>query len=153
MNTVELNELTKEAMKTRNTHLKNVVDDIKTKFKYWLVEHPEKKGTDSDAYANMSEDEQMAIFKKLADMRKQTIEQSAGREDIIADASAELAILKQWLPEEVSKEQIETAVKNMIADGIAPEKKNKGVFMKTLKANFKNADGKMVSAVVDSFLC
>lgn len=100
----------------------------------------------------LTEDEVMTLVTRSAKQHKDSIEQfkAGGREDLVASEQAELDILMSLLPAQMSREEIETLVKNKIAaEGITADKKNMlmGALMKELKGK---ADGTVVKEVVDA---
>lgn len=99
----------------------------------------------------LSDENCMKVIKRLAKQRKDSIEQfiSGGREDLAADEKAELLIIEELLPAQMSEEEIETRVKAKLAESpLDPTKKGQfvGVMMKELGSN---ADGALVKSVID----
>lgn len=100
----------------------------------------------------LSEEEVMAIISRSAKQHKDSIEQFAagGRQDLVASEQAELDILISLLPQQMSREEIEAAVRAKIAEtGADKSKANQvmGMLMKELKGK---ADGTLVKEVVDA---
>ena len=100
----------------------------------------------------LTEEEVMSLISRSAKQHKDSIEQftAGGRQDLVATEQAELDILNSLLPAQMSREEIETLVKNKIAaEGITADKKNMlmGALMKELKGK---ADGMVVKEVVDA---
>ena len=56
----------------------------------------------------LPDEEALAVIKRLAKQRKDSIEQfqNGGRDDLVAGEQAELAVLENYLPQMMSKEQI-----------------------------------------------
>jgi uncharacterized protein YqeY len=99
----------------------------------------------------LSDDDTMKVIKRLAKQRKDSIEQfiAGGREDLAADEKAELAIIEEFLPAQMTEAEIEEKVKAKLAESpLDPTKKGQfvGVMMKELGSN---ADGSLVKAVID----
>ena len=84
----------------------------------------------------------------LADFEK------AGRTDLLDVYKAEIDVLQAYLPEQLSEDEVRSVVtKAMEEAGIAPEKKNMGMIMKTVMPLLKGkADGGVVKKVVDSMI-
>jgi uncharacterized protein YqeY len=103
----------------------------------------------------MSEDEHIAVLKKLAKQRKESIEQyqAAKRQDLVDAESAELKLIEQYLPAQMSKEQIEKIVTEVIAAVGATTIKEMGAVMKEVQARTAGtADNKIVSEVIKAKL-
>ncbi len=101
----------------------------------------------------LTEEEVLSIIMKASKQRKDSIEQfEAGGRPELADAEkAELAILTEMLPAQMSKEEVEIAVKSKAAEMGVSDKTGAnqlmGAVMKDLKGK---ADGTVVKEVVDS---
>ena len=61
-------------------------------------------------------------------------------------------IIKEFLPKEVTEEQIIEAFNAVLENGIEPSRKNMGLFIRGIKEKLPTADGKLVSTVVSSKL-
>lgn len=100
-------------------------------------------------------DEVMGVIKKLVKQRKESIEQyqAAARGDLVDQETAELKILETYLPTQMSKEQIETVVAQVISETGAKSIKDMGAVMKAVIAKTAgSADNKLVSEVIKSKL-
>lgn len=91
------------------------------------------------------------ILKKMADERKESIKiyEENNRIDLADKEKAELAIIKEFLPAEVTEDQIKEAINEVVISGVALERKNMGVFMKQIKQKYPMADGKVVSTMLN----
>lgn len=91
------------------------------------------------------------ILKKMADERKESIKiyEENNRVDLADKEKAELAIIKEFLPAEVTEDQIKEAINEVVISGVALERKNMGVFMKQIKQKYPMADGKVVSTMLN----
>jgi len=73
----------------------------------------------------------------------------AGRDDLVAGAEAELALVEQYLPAEMSDDEIAKLVEAAVAETGAEGMKDMGRVMKAAMAAFAGrADGSRVSAAV-----
>ena len=93
------------------------------------------------------------VAKRLT--REDSIEayKQGGRQDLVDKESAEMAILKTYLPEQMSKEQIVEEARQMIAETGAKGPADKGKVMGKLVARLKGkADGKIINEVVTELL-
>lgn len=107
-----------------------------------------KKPTDE-----LSEDDVMALIRRGAKQRKDSIEQfqKGGRPDLAEKEKAELAILEGMLPAQMSREEIEAAAKAKAAELDISEKSKSNQLMGALMKDLKGkADGGLVKEVVDS---
>lgn len=109
------------------------------------------KGKGPDAL--LTDDELLSVIMRAAKQRKDSIEQfiAGGRPELAEGEQAELAVLESMLPAQMSRGEIEAAVKAKAAElGVADKagaNKLMGMLMKDLKGK---ADGTMVKEVVDS---
>lgn len=97
----------------------------------------------------------LRIVQKEAKSRLETIEDAkkASRPDLIEQAEAELAVLKQFLPEEMSDDALESLIKETIAEVSASSMADMGGVMKALMPKIQGrADGGKVSALVRQIL-
>ena len=99
----------------------------------------------------LEESEIMALFqknvKKRLDVAKTYLE--AGRPELAEKEEAEAAIIKAYLPEEMSQEEIVQAVEEAIAETGATSKKQMGLVMKAVMAKYQGRiDGKVVQSTV-----
>ncbi len=94
------------------------------------------------------------IFKQIQ-QHKYAIEQFAKgkRQDLVEKETKELSILEQYLPKQLSQQEIIKIVKQIIEREGAKEKKDFGKVMKAAMAELSGqADGKSVSQIVTELL-
>lgn len=136
----------KEAMKQKNAVKLDTIRFLQSAIKYREIElRPE----------TISNDEVMGVVKKLVKQRRESIEQYAAgnRQDLVDKETAELKILEAYLPAQMSREQIEQAVVEVIAALKATTIKDMGAVIKEAQARTKGAaDNKMLSEIVRSKL-
>jgi hypothetical protein len=97
----------------------------------------------------------MGVIRKIVKQRKESIEQfqTAGRTDLVEQESAELKVMESYLPAQMSKEQIEAIVTEVIAALGAKTIKEMGSVMKEAQARTAGlADGKLMSEIIKSKL-
>ncbi len=100
----------------------------------------------------LTDDEALAVVKRGVKQRQDSIEQfkAGNRADLVEAEAAELAVLKTYLPPELSTEIIEQAVRAKMAELQITDKKDMGkltgAVMKDLKGQ---ADGGAVKAVIE----
>lgn len=100
-------------------------------------------------------DDVLAVIKKMVKQRKESIEQyqTAGRQDLVDKEASELKILENYLPAQMSREQIEAVVTAVIAETKAASIKDMGTVMKAVVAKTAGAaDNKIVSEVIKAKL-
>lgn len=75
-----------------------------------------------------------------------------GRQDLAANEETNLAILKTYLPEELSDEEIKAIAQRIISETSATKKEFGLVMKKTVAEIAGRADGKRVSGIVSQLL-
>lgn len=118
--------------------------------------HAAIKQKEIDSRPNpLTADDVMAVLKKLVKQRKESIEQfaSAGRTDLVDQESAELKVMEAYMPAQMTKEQIEKIVTEVIAETGAKTIKDMGTVMKAVQAKTAGqADGKTISELIKAKL-
>lgn len=106
--------------------------------------------------AELDDDDVQKLLRSLVKQRRDAIEQfdKAGRAELVAKEKAEIEVIEAYLPQAASREEIEQAVTQAIAETGAASMKDMGRVMKAVQAALagKNADGKAVSDVVKARL-
>ena len=100
-------------------------------------------------------DDVMSVIKKIVKQRKESIEQftTAGRQDLVDQETAELKVMEAYMPAQMSKEQIEKLVADVIAATGAKSIKDMGTVMKEAQARSGvQADGKLLSEIIKARL-
>jgi uncharacterized protein YqeY len=101
---------------------------------------------------DLDDAEVLQVVAALVKQRKDSVEQfeKAGRTDLVAKETGEIAILQEYLPPAASAAEIEAAVAAAIAETGATSAKDMGKVMKAVmpKLAGKNADGKAVNEAV-----
>ena len=108
-----------------------------------------------DKKEKLTEEEEMAIIKIQAKMRRDAIDayKKAGANDKAAEENKELAILKEFLPKEMSDTELEKIVIGVIKETGASEISDMGKVMGAVMKKTKGtADGNRVSEIVKSKL-
>jgi len=78
---------------------------------------------------------------------------NAGREDLAAQQEAELAVLRSFLPRQLTRDEIVAIVKQTIEELNVTSAKQHGQVMKAVQPKVKDvADGKLVNEVVRELL-
>lgn len=103
----------------------------------------------------LSDEEAMTVIRKAMKQRQDSIEQftNAGRTEMAEKERSEMELLKAYLPAELTQEELETSIREIIATTGAQSKKDLGKVMKEATARFKGrVDGKKVQELVARLL-
>lgn len=102
------------------------------------------------------EDEQIVeLIAKEVKKRKDSIQDyiKGGREDIVEQVQEEITVLSEYLPQQLSKEEITKIVKEIVIQVEATSIKDMGKVMKVAKEKMgASADGKTINEVVKEIL-
>lgn len=100
----------------------------------------------------LTDEEALAVITRMSKQRKDSIDQytKGGREDLVAEEQAQLAVIETFLPAMMSKDEIKTiAIAKQGELGITDVAK-KGMLMSSLMKDLKGkADGGDVKQIVD----
>jgi uncharacterized protein YqeY len=97
----------------------------------------------------------LASIAKQAKMRQESIIEyrKGGREDLVAEEEAELAILQAYLPQQLTREEIEAEARQVIEAVGASSPRDMGQVMKPLMAKLRGrADGRLANEIVRELL-
>jgi uncharacterized protein YqeY len=97
----------------------------------------------------------LAIIAKEARQRHESIEafKEGNRQDLVAQEEAELAVLNEYLPQQLTRDEIIQAARRIIDEVGAQGPRDKGKVMPKLIAELKGkADGREINAVVTELL-
>ena len=103
----------------------------------------------------LTEDEELAVLTRLAKQRKDAIAQytDANRKDLADQEAAELAIIEEYLPAQMSDAEIEAVIDDLIAKTGASSAKDMGKVMGPAMKELKGrADGAKVQSLVKAKL-
>ena len=135
----------KEAMRAKDTAKRDTLRNLNAAIKQIEV----------DERRELSDADVEAILMKYAKQREDAKAQfaDAGRDDLVAKEEAELAIVKSYLPEPLSDEELETIIKEIITQTGAESMKDMGKVMGAAKAKVgSRADGGTISKMVKTLL-
>lgn len=131
----------KEAMKEKNELKKNTIVMVRA-----AILQIEK-----DTQKELNDDAILEILAKEIKKRKDSLEdiEKSGREDLIKQVNDEMAIIKAYLPEELSMEELEKIIEEVIAETGATSMKDMGKVMQAAKAKTAGrADNKVINEIV-----
>lgn len=103
----------------------------------------------------LSDLETIVVIKRLVKQRKDSIEQfkKGGRQDLADNEEAELKVLEEFLPAQMTEEEVEKIVRLKIEDLKITDKSKIGILIgAVLKETGGNADGSLVKKIVDEIL-
>ena len=113
------------------------------------------KQLEKDKNIELSDSDTVQVLKKAIKRNQESYDQfiKAGRDDLAAKEKKEIDIIKIYLPEEMSEEDLTDAVKKSIVSCEAETLKDMGKVMADIKKNHgDNADMSMVSKIVKKLL-
>ncbi len=105
--------------------------------------------------AELSDSDILGIIAREARQREESIAafKQGNRQDLVAQEAAELAVLREYLPQPVTRDEIIAAARRIIAEVGAQGPRDKGKVMPRLIAELKGkADGREINAVVTELL-
>ena len=140
-----LNEDLKVAMKARDGVRVAVLRLILSQCKNARIEKRDE----------LDDGEVIAVIKRGVKSRGESVEmyRQGGRDDLAATESAEIEILKAYLPEQLGGEALSTAIDAIIEETGATSMQEMGVVMKAVMARHRESvDGKEVQSIVRSRL-
>ncbi len=136
-----LNEEMKQAMKARDEIRLSVIRLIRSSVKNREIE----------SRHDLSDGDITEVISSLVKQRRESIRMfgEAGRTDLVEKEEKELAVLFSFLPQQLSREEIEALVAQAIAESGAQGPKDMGKVMKAIMPHVTGrADGSLVSTVV-----
>ena len=110
----------------------------------------EIKRIEVDNRKNPSVEEVIAILKKMAKQRKDSIGQyrSGGREDLAEVEVKELEVIEQYLPQSFSGEELKKSIQQIINENGFSSMRDMGNLMKILKSQHPNAEMSEASSFI-----
>lgn len=131
----------KEAMKSKDQLRKNVITLIRSDIKQIEV----------DKRVELEEQDIIDVISRQLKQRKDALDEfhKGGRQDLVEQTEQEVQYLLQYLPEQMSEEEITNIVKETISELGANSIKEMGKVMAAVIPKVKGrADGKIVNQVV-----
>lgn len=105
--------------------------------------------------SELSDEEAIAFVQRELKQTKDTLAQTpTDRSDLIEETKKKIAIIESYLPEQMSEEEIESAIKEIIEENnLEITAKSRGMIMKMMLSKYAGkTDGKTVNAVVGKLL-
>ena len=132
----------KDAMKQKDSLKVSTLSFLRGQLGYAALEKKKDKLDDIDC---------ISVIKKLMKQHQDSIEQftAGNRFDLAEKETKEMAILKDYVPVEMSREDVSRIVAEVVVSSGASGMKDMGNVMKEVRAKTEGrADGKMVSDLV-----
>ena len=136
----KLMEDLKEAMRSKNEIKKNTVQMVRAA----ILQIEKDKGI------QVEDDRILEIIAKEVKTKRDVIKdfEKAERQDLIDQTNQEIEVLQQYLPKQLSREEIKVELEKIIAEIGATTMKDMGAIMKEAKAKMgASADGKIINEV------
>lgn len=141
----QLLEELKTAMKEKDSVKKNTVQMARAAI--LQVEKDNRITLDDDGIIDVIAKEVKKRRDVLPDYEK------SGRQDLIDSLKAEVDVLLQYLPQQLSEEELEAIVRKAVQDTGAASAKDMGRIMQAVMPQVKGrADGKMINAMVKKII-
>jgi len=140
-----LQDALKQAMRNKDSERRNVIRLIQSAIKQ--VEVDEQKELDDD--------EVLAILQKEAKNRRESIVELEGAEraDDAENEKFELMVIEEFLPKQLTEDELRPIVQDAINEVGATSMKEMGQIMKIVMPKVKGrADGRQVNAIVKDIL-
>ena len=135
----------KNSMKEKNIVRKNVIQMVRAA----ILQIEKDKGIEVDDHKILE------IIAKEVKTRNDSLAdfEKGGREDLIKQAKEEITILTEYLPKQLTKEELREKISKIVSDLGATSIKDMGRVMKEAKAQIGTAaDGKSINEVVKELL-
>lgn len=113
------------------------------------------KNTEIEKKAELTDDQIIEVLAREVKMRRDAIEEfsKADRLDKVRELEEEVAILMEYLPQQLTEDDIRDMAKEIIAETGAQGPKDLGQVMKVISPKTKGrADGKLVNQIVRELL-
>ncbi|GIP48221.1 GatB/YqeY domain-containing protein [Paenibacillus sp. DXFW5] len=140
-----LNEDMKQAMKSQDKFKLSTIRMVRATM----------KNLEIDLKRTLNDNEVLDILSREIKQRKDALQEfeKAGRDDLAEQVKAEAEILAEYLPEQLSEEEIKVIVQQTIQETGASSKADIGKVMSALMPKVKGrADGKLVNQTVQQLL-
>jgi len=113
------------------------------------------KNEQINAGHELSDEEAMSVIRKAVKQRQDSIEQytKGNRPELAEKERAEMELLKVYLPPELTDDEIESGIREIVASTGAQSKKDMGKVMKEATARYRGrVDGRKIQEIVGRLL-
>ncbi|WP_188453617.1 GatB/YqeY domain-containing protein [Virgibacillus oceani] len=142
----QLNQDMKQAMKNKDKDSLSVIRMVKASLQNESI----KLGKD-----HLSEDEELTILSRELKQRKDSLQEfkSAGRDDLVKKLEIEINILQEYMPQQLTEDELAAIVQSTIQEVNATSKKDMGKVMSAIMPKVKGkADGSKINQLVQKHL-
>lgn len=142
----QLNQDMKYAMKQKDKERLNVIRMIKASLQNEVIELHNSQ---------LSEDEELTILSRELKQRNDSLQEfkSAGRNDLVEKLETEIQVLQEYMPNQLSDDELEAIVQSTIQEVNATAKSDMGKVMSAIMPKVKGkADGSKVNKLVQKHL-
>ncbi|MGM0874317.1 MAG: GatB/YqeY domain-containing protein [Bacillota bacterium] len=142
----QLNQDMKQAMKNKEKDKLIVIRMVKAALQNEAIKFGKNE---------LSEEEDLTVLSRELKQRKDSLQefQNADRFDLVEKTQAEIDILVEYMPEQLSEEEVSEIVKQTISEVNATSKADMGKVMGALMPKVKGkADGSLVNKLVQQQL-
>ena len=146
----QLNEEWKTAMRNKDALRRDTLSGLRA-----AIKRAEIDARSGDGDVIFDDAQSQGVIEREAKKRRDSIDEytKANRDDLAAKERDELQILQEFLPQQLSDEELKALVKVAIDESGAKTPKDMGVLMKVLMPRVQGrADGKRVNEVVKQLL-
>jgi len=120
-----------------------------------LIKNAEVEARTDGRGGVLSDEDILALIRREIKQHEESLleARNAGRDDLAAEQTAELEILRAYLPRQMSRDEIAEMARQVIAEVGATSLKQQGEVMKALLPRLKDrAEGRLVSEIVRDLL-
>ena len=113
------------------------------------------RNAEVEKLGELSDEEVLAVIAKQAKQRRESIAEfrEAGRQDLVDQEEAELEILTAYLPEQMTRREIEDLARQVIEEVGGTDPRQMGPVMRQMMAKVAGrADGRLVNQIVKELL-
>jgi len=142
---VRLSEDMKLAMKSKDKFRLSVIRMVRAAI----------QNIEIDKHIELSDDEVLVVLNREVKQRKDSLQEfkNANRDDLASKTEQEIAILMEYMPQQLTDKEIDALVQEAVAETGASSKKDIGNVMKYLITKIQGrADGKVVNQIVQKYL-
>ena len=135
----------KSAMKDKNTIRKNVVQMVRAAILQF----------EKDNKVTLDDEGIIEVIAKQMKQRRDSLPdfEKSGRDDLIADLKAEMDVLSEYLPKQLTREELQVIVEDAVKATGASSMKDMGKIMAAVMPKTKGrADGRLINEIAKELL-
>ena len=135
----------KSAMKDKNTIRKNVVQMVRAAILQF----------EKDNKVTLDDEGIIEVIAKQMKQRRDSLPdfEKSGRDDLIADLKAEMDVLSEYLPKQLTREELQAIVEDAVKATGASSMKDMGKIMAAVMPKTKGrADGRLINEIAKELL-